>query len=151
MKELLIASAYSPRQGGKIINPLKFIEFVENSNLAEKQLDENKVREEDVSQNPVGFWKSVDFVDSIEDFVPGQKLWSGDLHLKSMVFKKDGTTSSRVTWKKTRIIDRSSKASAEFVIKKLNGRTYMFFPWLSGDVTIRGMKPSYYVLQKSER
>jgi hypothetical protein len=151
MKELLIASAYPCRSGGRIINPRRFIELVRNPLRAEKELSKVKGTSEGISQDPVGAWKSVDFVSQIEDFIPGQKLWAGRLHIKSVVFRRDGTTSIFVKWRNGKIIDRSGKFKADYLIKNMDGKLYMFFPWLSGDVTERGMKPKYYVLQKVER
>lgn len=150
MKELLIASAYPCRSGGRIINPRRFIEFVKNPLRAEKELNKTKGTSLNVSQNPVGAWQSVDFVSQIEDFIPGQKLWAGRLHLKSVVFREDGSTSIFVKWRNGKIIDKSGKTKADYLIKSMDDKLYMFFPWLSGDVTERGMKPSYYVLEKIE-
>jgi serine protease AprX len=150
MRELLVASAYPCPSGGQIINPRRFIQFVKNPLRAEKELNKIKSNTGGISQDPVGVWKSVDFVSRIEDFIPGQKLWAGRFHLMSVVFRKDGTTSIFVKWRNGKIIDESGKTKADFVIKKMSGRTYMFFPWLSDDVTIHGMDPKYYVLQKVE-
>jgi len=148
MKDLLIASAYPCRTGGRIINPRRFIEFVRNPLRAEKELDKLKGTVTGKSQSPVGYWESVDFVSRIEDFTPGRKRRAGSLYFKSIFFHSDGTTSSSSRWKDGKIIDASGEAEADYVIRKMGGQIYMFFPWLSGDVTIRGMKPKYYVLQK---
>ena len=53
------------------------------------------------------------------------------------------------TWKDEFIIHRDKKTSGKYIIKGIDGVTYLFLPWLSGDVTIRGMKPEYYVLKKA--
>jgi hypothetical protein len=148
MKELLIVSAYPCRAGGRIINPRRFIEFVRNPLRAEKELDKLSGIVTGTSQNPVGFWKSVDLVSQIEDFHPGHKTWTGRLRLQSIVFRTDGTTSSFVRWKDSKIIHESGKVKADYVIKEMDGQIYMFFPWLSGDVVESGMQPKYYVLQK---
>ncbi len=100
--------------------------------------------------SPVGQWKSVDFVKDPKNFRPGQKAWSGNLFLKGVTFKPDGKTSGSWTWQKNQLIEPKSKYSAEFMIQSSGGKTYMFFPWISGDVTIRGEKPRYYVLEKIE-
>ena len=99
----------------------------------------------------IGRWKSVDFVRQIEDFQPGVKLWQGDLFLKQLVFTPSGATSIGNTWTKGWIYTDKGKIKAEYKIVELQGQSYMFFPWLSGDVTIRGRKPCYYVLQKQDR
>lgn len=96
----------------------------------------------------VGRWESVDFVKRIEDFQPGIKLWQGELFLKQVVFTPSGGTSIGNTWTNGWIYDNKDKVKAEYKITEFDGRSYLFFPWLSGDVTIRGMKPRYYVLEK---
>ena len=96
----------------------------------------------------IGAWKSIDFVQRIEDFEPGVKQWRGDLYLKEMIFFEDGRTKGPWTWTKGLIIHPGDKTAAKHHIKEINGSTYMFFEWKSGDYTIRHMKPWYYVLRK---
>jgi hypothetical protein len=99
--------------------------------------------------NLVGTWNSVDFVDRPEDFVPGQKHWKGDLFLKQMVFNEDGTTKpGRCYWTKGDIYHPGDKTHSKYFIRRTGDREYLFFEWVSGDVTILGRAPSYYVLQK---
>jgi hypothetical protein len=38
--------------------------------------------------------------------------------------------------------------ASKYVIKDIDGQTYMFYQWKSGDYTYRYKKPSYYVLKK---
>jgi len=45
-------------------------------------------------------------------------------------------------------IDPLKKTAARYIIREIAGRTYVFFEWKSGDYTMRGMKPGYYVLRK---
>lgn len=40
------------------------------------------------------------------------------------------------------------KTASQYTIKKINGCNYMFYEWKSGDYTLRGMKPYYYVLKQ---
>jgi len=99
--------------------------------------------------NLVGKWISVDFVDRPEDFVPGQKHWKGNLFLKQMVFNEDGTTESGwCYWTKGDIYCRGDKTHSKYYIRRMDGRDYLFFEWISGDVMILGRKPCYYILQK---
>ena len=100
------------------------------------------------SLSPIGNWESVDFVRNIEDFKAGQKNWQGELFLKEVSFYKGGKTSSVFSWRDNYIIDKDSEIEAEYYIKQIDGQTWLFLPWLSGDVTIRGQKPKYYVLKK---
>ncbi|UCF42875.1 MAG: DUF3887 domain-containing protein, partial [Planctomycetota bacterium] len=104
-----------------------------------------------VSQNPIGKWRSVDFVRRIEDFKPGIRSFSGELFLKDVEFNKGGKTSSSFTWRRGWIRHEDGRTKARYQIKKINGTTYLFLPWLSGDVTIRGQKPRYYVMEKVEQ
>ena len=96
----------------------------------------------------IGTWQSVDFVSDINNFQPGIQLFKGDLYLKSIRFNSDGTTSSSDIWTKGWIFTDDGKTKAMYHVKPMAGNMYLFYPWLSGDVTIRGMKPQYYVLKK---
>lgn len=103
----------------------------------------------------VGKWKTVDFVNTIDQFDPSTKLWKGDLFLLQLDFQKDGTvlcSNKKVdeyqqTWTKGKV-DPDSQWPAHYFIKEIKGETFLFFQWISGDVTERGEKPSYYVLKK---
>ncbi|MCE5340311.1 MAG: hypothetical protein LLF92_04190 [Planctomycetaceae bacterium] len=99
--------------------------------------------------NLIGYWQSVDFVSEVNDFKLGNTQWKGSLFLKDISFNPDGTTSSSDLWKKDWIYTCDKKTKAMYCIKLINDETYLFYPWLSGDVTIRGMKPQYYVLKKA--
>jgi hypothetical protein len=98
----------------------------------------------------IGTWKSVDFVETMEQFNPDRKHWrGGDLFLKELVFLPGGKTNySQDTWTKGLWLDPGSKTASRYIIKEMDGSKYMFFEWKSGDYTIRGMKPKYYVLKK---
>jgi len=98
----------------------------------------------------IGTWKSVDFVREMEQFKPGEKQWTaGDLYLKELVFLPDGKTFKPWwTWTKGLVFHSGDKTAAKYTIKEIDGSSYMFFEWKSGDYTIRYMKPAYYVLKK---
>ncbi len=96
----------------------------------------------------VGKWVSVDFVSEVDEFRPGERQWQGDLFLKELTFNPGGTTDCGFSWTKGWIIDRNSDVRAKYEMRRINSVAYLFFPWLSGDVTIRGMQPKYYVLKK---
>jgi hypothetical protein len=98
--------------------------------------------------NLIGKWQSVDFVDDINDFEPDKKHWPGDLYLKQMFFFENGLTGGPWKWTKGQIIHPGDKTVAHYCIKEMAGSTYLLFEWMSGDVTIRGMKPKFYVLKK---
>lgn len=98
----------------------------------------------------IGTWESVDFVDEMEDFKPDSKQWKGgELYLKGLIFKPNGKTFKPWwTWTKGLIFHSGDKTASKYTIKDIEGSTYMFYEWKSGDYTIRHRKPSYYVLKK---
>ncbi|BCZ44629.1 hypothetical protein psyc5s11_06960 [Clostridium gelidum] len=113
----------------------------------------------------VGKWETVDFVKEIDDFKPGEKQWKGGDYLKSITIIQDGkmaqpdvqgmpsdekTLASWLTWTKGYIISSADKTASQYTIKEINGTKYMFMEWKSGDYTLRGMKPWYYVLKASK-
>lgn len=96
----------------------------------------------------VGSWTSVDFVDSPEYYAPGKQQWTGNLYLKQMTFAPDGGTAGPWRWTKDWIQHPGDKTEGRYWIRQLEGGTYLFMEWISGDVTIRGQQPSLYVLKK---
>jgi bla regulator protein BlaR1 len=99
----------------------------------------------------IGTWKSVDFVETIEQFDPEKRQEKDDLVLKEMIFFENGKTFKPFwTWTKGVIIHHDDKTASRYLVKDMKGATYLFFEWKSGDYTIRQMPPSYYVLKKEE-
>jgi beta-lactamase regulating signal transducer with metallopeptidase domain len=106
----------------------------------------------------LGKWESVDFVDEIEQFKAGYEQWKGgDLFLKEMIFEKNGRltlkndkvpTGYSQSWTKGLVISEENKTASRYTTKQINEDDYLFYEWKSGDYTIRGMKPKYYVLKK---
>jgi bla regulator protein BlaR1 len=100
----------------------------------------------------IGKWMSVDFVKEIDDFNPNAKHYRGRQYLKELLILENGRTASPWTWTWTKglIIHPADKTAAKYHIKEIDGSTYMFFEWKSGDYTIRRIKPKYYVLRKEQ-
>jgi hypothetical protein len=100
----------------------------------------------------IGTWISVDFVREIADFNPEKKRWQGDLFLKQVIVRENGIVENLdYQWTRGRFIRGSEfERPALYEIKKLGGQQYLFMEWISGDVTIRKMKPQYYVLKKEK-
>lgn len=108
----------------------------------------------------IGKWQSVDFVKDTEKFVPDVKSFKETLYLNEMAFINGGKVltsnnegnkslaTSSFNWTKGIVINPQSKTASSYTIKEINGATYMFFEWKSGDYTLRGMDPKYYVLKK---
>ncbi|MDR3542840.1 MAG: hypothetical protein P4L69_18030 [Desulfosporosinus sp.] len=106
----------------------------------------------------IGKWESVDFVEKIDDFVPGKKSTQDNLYLSALAFIKQGKVLMSVengnlaisafNWTKDKLLNKQEKTASEYVIKEINGTPYMYFEWKSGDYVFRNMKPYYYVLKK---
>ncbi|MCJ7776909.1 MAG: S8 family serine peptidase [Sedimentisphaerales bacterium] len=106
-------------------------------------------KSEETSQSPVGSWQSVDYVENVESFRPDKKSWQGELSLKEIEFLDGGTTSLPfLRWENGWLLHQDGKTKAQYYIRQMGDSMYLFMPWLSGDVTIRGQKPWYYVLKK---
>jgi bla regulator protein BlaR1 len=110
----------------------------------------------------VGKWEVVDFVEKVDNFKPGEKQWRGEDFLRSMTILSDGKMApfevkgretskvsplTSVTWTKGYILDSQDKTASQYTIKEINGTKYMFMEWKSGDYTLRGMTPWYYVFK----
>ncbi|HEX2925879.1 MAG TPA: sigma-70 family RNA polymerase sigma factor [Ruminiclostridium sp.] len=106
----------------------------------------------------LGNWKAVDFVKEMDQFKPDTKSSPEELFLTDIKVMDDGKISASTTsgqylgendfWTKDLIINKGAKTASKCIIKEIDGSTYMFFQWKSGDYTYRGMTPSYYVLKK---
>ncbi|MDP3541730.1 MAG: S8/S53 family peptidase [Elusimicrobiota bacterium] len=103
------------------------------------------------SQVPSGYWESVDLVDSIDAFAPGRRSWPEDLFLKDFECATDGRCSLGWTCKGGWTTHADGKTRAPYTVMAVGGESFLFLPWLSGDVTVRGMKPSFYVLKKADK
>ena len=95
----------------------------------------------------IGGWKSVDFVRETDQFKPAEKNWKGDLFLNHLVFEEGGNITGKI-FKWTKGLVLSDDTASKYIMREIDGSTYMFFEWKSGDYTIRHSKPSYYVLKK---
>jgi len=94
-----------------------------------------------------GQWVSIDFVHSINAFQPGKQPRESDLFLKELTFFSNGATSHTWTWTQGRLIDENS--TSRYAIKEIGGEKLLFLQWMSGDVTLRGQSPKYYVLKRA--
>ena len=95
----------------------------------------------------IGHWTSVDFVDAVDEFRPGDRKWKGDLFLKEISFLPDGKTSGLLLWSKGVTYDPKNKSRAKYQISEIDGVRYLFFEWVTDDVLVRGKKVPFYVLR----
>ncbi len=146
---LLAALVFTVIIAAMIILPMAFSDKKKAYELEESWSVENLGHPFVDDPEIVGYWKSVDFVQKIEDFASGLRTWKDELFLKDVRFMAGGRTSASWTWTKDWLWHGDGKTKAQYKIKQMGGETYLFLPWLSGDVTIRGQKPRYYVLIKA--
>lgn len=107
-------------------------------------------------ENVIGFWNSVDFVHEIDLFIPGQKTQQ-ELFLKKINISPNGET--MVVFADNTV--KNAKYTNGYIInlcldntlckyktKTIEGKTYMFVEWKSGDYVYGNMIKGYYVLEK---
>ncbi|MDD3365077.1 MAG: hypothetical protein PHZ03_08870, partial [Syntrophomonas sp.] len=85
----------------------------------------------------IGKWQAVDFVDEIDQYIPGKKSFEGALFIKELAFIKDGKMLTdynndngnlvpvESTWTQGFAINKYAKTASKYVIKEINGSTYM--------------------------
>jgi hypothetical protein len=108
-----------------------------------------------------GKWKAVDFVEEIDYFKPGTKNNEIELYITELVFIKKGKmlasmdsgnlAYTTLSWTKGFILNKQEQTASEYIIKEIEGKTYLFFEWKSGDYIYDDMKPWYYVLENVDR
>jgi hypothetical protein len=102
----------------------------------------------------IGEWEGVDFVNSQDGFDPDERHWNRDLYFKGLVCLDGGKIRSRAnwpqftSWTKGALIAKSDRTVSHYELREIKGQVYMFFEWKSGDVTILGRDPQYYVLRR---
>jgi len=97
-----------------------------------------------------GHWTAVDFVSEIHQFVPGRKQWQENLYLQELDFLPNGKMAQVWSWTCGWLWHPGDHSEGQYEIRSMDGRPYLFMEWVSGDVTLRGMKPHYYVFAKDE-
>lgn len=107
-----------------------------------------------------GTWKSISFVNEIEDFQGENDTMYPILCLQTLDIQENGIVeiqkldiynrlyTDTLRWSGDSIINEGSKTVSKCIIKNIEDETYMFYEWKTGDYTIGGEDPSYYVLIK---
>lgn len=146
--------------GGAVLTEAK----TANANAYKAQVIEDKLDYDFVNDEEViGKWEAVDFIKNEDDFNPSVKSWKGDLYLKDLIFLKDGQMAQPIaenvisdettpvdwlTWTKGIVMHYGDKTASSYKIKEINGEKYMIYQWKSGDYTLRGQTPWYYLLKQ---
>jgi hypothetical protein len=95
-------------------------------------------------------------VPGIEVFKPGSRFTEVHLYSKELRFKEGGAfgvvaddvdtdNAFWFTWTKGVIMHSGDHTASRYIIKEVDGSRYLFVEWKSGDYSIRGQKPWYYV------
>lgn len=120
-----------------------------------------------LDKDAVGEWKNLGWYETMSDFDPDQPVTDQKQWYLGQSIYADGTMTARQTagddahradraglhWTKGFFVDLMTSTGMDtipaysIIIK--NGKTYMFLEWKSGDYTIRGEKPSYFVFEKT--
>ncbi len=103
----------------------------------------------------LGKWKSVDYLEKIEDF-NGENPDSKDLWLKTIEFFEDGKVVRTYfngkqwhdKWSKGKLIDLTKNVVSNYILKTINGEDFMIMEWKMGNYIYAGMDPEYYVFKK---
>ncbi|WP_306599455.1 M56 family metallopeptidase [Geothrix sp. 21YS21S-2] len=105
-----------------------------------------------------GAWVAVDFVRTPEAFDPARIGPAGDFFLSRIEFLDGGKTrfgfrenriSEKSTWTRGLVLSAADKTASAYQIRRMDGATYLFFEWKSGDYTFRAQRPQYYVLRRA--
>lgn len=107
-----------------------------------------------MDENILGLWKSIDYVQNINDFYTNKpKLTT--LWLKSICFNDDGTAVRVYSdekwndfWTKGILIDNEKVTASAYEIKLINNKEYLFLEWKMGNYVYGGAKPKYYVFER---
>lgn len=111
----------------------------------------------ELDKDAVGQWEQINFVASPDDFdgkdITRQKYIEIGIHNfyedgreVSYADKTRGTGETK--WTKGYVWGGDDTIS-EYVIRQLNGKTFMFIQFKNGDYTVRGQKPNYFVYVKT--
>ena len=98
----------------------------------------------------IGEWESADFVANPEDFNP-EKLSAPrqTLLLKGLTFLAGGgMRPETMNWTQGVVMEQVDRTANRYEIRQINGRSYLFLEWKSGDVPITGARPHSYVLRR---
>lgn len=115
----------------------------------------------------IGKWTVVDFVNRPDNFNPEKASFKGTPFLKELVFLEGGQMKVKydrkeenlvdapapyLSWTKGYVINTGGDHTvSKYNIKEINGTSYMFFEWKSGDYVYFHRQPSYYVLRSEVR
>ncbi|MHB8064136.1 MAG: hypothetical protein ACYDG2_16160 [Ruminiclostridium sp.] len=115
-----------------------------------------------LDKDAVGEWKPIDCVESIDKFDSNNLTRRDYIWAATHTFYEDGKMitnsvndkgvkeTNQTKWTKGYVFEMGSYDTiSAYEIKKIKDKTFMFVEWKSGDYTMRGEKPLYYVYLKT--
>jgi len=107
----------------------------------------------------IGTWQSVCYVDKIEDFEAGEVMPQDKPFWQSCIFKDSGDFSYKFSdgtdltakWTKGYVLFSSGLINGvipAYTLKQIDGKSYLFVEWKSGDYMRDGKIQVYYVFEK---
>lgn len=104
----------------------------------------------------IGKWKSVAYVEKIDDFEKGAYDKSLRMWLEWVEFFENGKakrkyfddTSWNDRWTQGKLLDLTKSIVSNYQIKIINGKEYLFLEWKMGNYVYGGMPPTFYVFER---
>ncbi len=107
----------------------------------------------------IGRWKACGLCREKDDFPLNAEEQDCALFFKSITFEPGGHCSSvygektvsgdeKQTWTKGCVLCKWNSTSCAYEIRRLAKKEYLFIEWKSGDYTLAGLKPVYYVMER---
>lgn len=125
----------------------------DNKGVIHESMDYKFVTDKDA----IGKWEAINFVTSYDEFDGKDTTRQSFIEISISNFYDNGrevhyadkANGAAITkWTKGYVWG-SDDVIEEYVIKQLNGKTFMFKQFKSGDYTVRGQKPNYMVYVKT--
>lgn len=140
----------------------KFIYVLKKSSKKHYSLQDVK-KVEDVNlpfvddKQIIGKWKSVAYIENIDDFENETYDKSIRMWLESAEFFEGGKaqrkyfndTSWDDRWTKGKLLDLTKSVVSKYIIKTINDKEYLFLEWKMGNYIYGGMPPTFYVFERA--
>ena len=157
--------SYELIEDNKLILTMRYNNGAEEFAVYEKQdskeYAENEIEKKDdvnlpfiMDKNVLGFWQVVDLIKPSEKISYKPKKCEKELFLKAMTFNPNGevlveTKENAIYkshWTKGKIM--TTITASDYIIREIDGETYLIKDWKSGDYVYQGVVTCCYVLKK---
>lgn len=105
----------------------------------------------------IGTWQAVNYVEKIEDFEAGKVKSQEELYWQSCAFFDGGVLSYKFSdgtnaiekWTKGYVLFSKYGTIPAYTLKQIDGKSYLFVEWKTGDYIRTGKITGYYVFKKT--